>query len=391
MRQLGEARAWQYIKEMKRIGDGPRKGLLALSSACLLRCVLVFLLGLAAEIHGDEAGNLEPHRYIAYRSAGKLEIDGRLDEPGWQRVSWTDEFQDIEGVSSENPEFRTRCKMLWDDTHFYVAADLQDRHVWATLKERDATIYHDNDFEIYIDPDGDTHEYYEVEINALGTILDQLLTKPYRDGGSAVMAWDIAGLKSAVHIWGTLNNPLDEDEGWTVEIALPWAVLKECAHRLVPPRPGNQWRVNFSRVQWEVGEGGRSGKSADSRSQTWSWSPQGANTMHHPERWGYVQFSADLAGGGPSAFPLPRQSEALRLLREIYEQQRRYHDENGRYASDLDSLGIKHRLLKDYLWPPIIRATDRWFEAYLEEVEDLDRDGEIDRWYIRQDSRTWKE
>ncbi len=95
-------------------------------------------------------------------------------------------------------------------------------------------------------------------------------------------------MKSAAHIWGTLNNPLDEDEGWSVEIALPWSVLKECAHRLVPLRPGDQWRVNFSRVHWEVDKGGRSGKSADSRSQTWPRSPQGAHTMHHPDRW-YVR------------------------------------------------------------------------------------------------------
>ena len=46
--------------------------------------------------------------------------------------------------------------------------------------------------------------------------------------------------------------------------------------------------VNFSRVHWEVDKGGRSGKSADSRSQTWPRSPQGAHTMHHPDHW-YVR------------------------------------------------------------------------------------------------------
>ena len=122
--------------------------------------LLVGLCGVASNLHGVEGAQ---QRYMVYPAAGKLEIDGRLDEPGWQRVSWTDPFRDIEGGSIDKPEFHTRCKMLWDDSHFYVAADLQDRHVWATLKERDATIYHDNDFEIYIDPDGDTHEYYEVE------------------------------------------------------------------------------------------------------------------------------------------------------------------------------------------------------------------------------------
>ena len=237
--------------------------------------------------------------------------------------------------------------------------------------------------------DGDTHEYYEIEINAFGTILDQLLTKPYRDGGTAVTAWDIGGLQSAVQIWGTLNNPLDEDEGWTVEMALPWPVLKECAHRPVPPKAGDYWRVNFSRVQWD--ESGKSGKATGSRSRTWCWSPQGTSTMHHPERWGYVRFSGDTPNGSRPPPSAPRYAEGLRLLREIYDEQRRFYDASGRYAADIDTLGITHRLLQNFLWPPSMTATDRWFEAYVEEVEDLDGDGEIDRWYVRQDSKTWKE
>ena len=86
--------------------------------------------------------------------------------------------------------------MLWDDSRFYVSAMLEEPHVWGTLVERDSVIYHDNDFELFIDPDGDTHEYYELEINALGTEWDLLLVKPYRDGGPAVHEWDIAGLET---------------------------------------------------------------------------------------------------------------------------------------------------------------------------------------------------
>ena len=86
--------------------------------------------------------------------------------------------------------------MLYDDNYFYFAAELDEPHVWATLTDRDAVIYHDNDFEVFIDPDGDNHLYYELEINALGTEWDLLLVKPYRDGGPAINAWDIQGLQT---------------------------------------------------------------------------------------------------------------------------------------------------------------------------------------------------
>ena len=103
--------------------------------------------------------------------------------------------------------------MLWDDPCFYIAADLEEPHVWATMEQRDAKIYNDNDFEVFIDPDGDTHLYYEFEINAAGTEWDLLLIKPYRDGAPFVSGWDMAGLRTAVHVWGTINEPHDEDQG----------------------------------------------------------------------------------------------------------------------------------------------------------------------------------
>ncbi len=94
---------------------------------------------------------------------------------------------------------------------------------------RDAVIFHDNDFEVFIDPDGDTHAYYELEVNALGTPWDLMLIKPYRDGGRAIDGWDIAGLKVGVDLRGTINRPGDRDDGWTVELAMPWRILREAA------------------------------------------------------------------------------------------------------------------------------------------------------------------
>ncbi len=119
--------------------------------------------------------------------------------------------------------------MLWDDNYFYVAARLDEPHVWGTLTKHDSVIFHDNDFEIFIDPDGDNHQYYEIEINALNTEWDLFLGKPYRNGGPAVNEWEIPGLKTGVHVYGTLNNPSDRDEGWSVEFAIPWKVLAEYA------------------------------------------------------------------------------------------------------------------------------------------------------------------
>jgi hypothetical protein len=190
--------------------------------------------------------------------------------------------------------------MLWDDEFLYVAADMQEPHLWATLHERDAVIYYDNDFEIFLDPDGDSHLYTEIELNALNTVWDLLLVKPYRDGGPAIHAWDIPGLKTAVHLEGTLNDPSDVDTGWSVEIAIPYAVIAETTPSACPPKPGDRWRVNFSRVEWrlDVLDGGYAktldavtGKSLPE--DNWVWSPQREIAMHEPEHWGIVEFVTD--------------------------------------------------------------------------------------------------
>ncbi len=238
-----------------------------------------------------------PRHYVCHRATGPIALDGLLDNPAWEQAPWTDDFADIEGGSRPPPRFRTRAKMLWDDECIYIGAMLDEPHVWGTLTERDQIVFHDNDFEIFIDPDGDRHEYYEIEINALNTIFDLFLVRPYSEGGPALHGWDCKGLRSAVHVYGTLNNPSDTDRGWSVEFAIPWTALGEAAHRPVPPRAGDTWRMNFSRVEWQTRiESGRYQKVPDTPEDNWVWSPQGIVDMHQPEHWGYVEFSTRGAG-----------------------------------------------------------------------------------------------
>lgn len=141
----------------------------------------------------EPRGNIEPRHYLCYRTAGEITIDGKLDEPSWERAPWTDYFVDIEGDLKPRPRFKTRAKMLWDDEYFYVAADMEEPHLWATVAQRDVPVYNEHDFEVFIDPDGDTHEYCELEMNARNTVWDLMSLMPHRDGGPMVIAWDIAG------------------------------------------------------------------------------------------------------------------------------------------------------------------------------------------------------
>lgn len=305
----------------------------------------------------------------------------------WQMVQWTDDFVDIERDLKPKPRFRTRVKMLWDDQYFYVGAELEEPRVWATLTRRDTVIFYDNDFEIFIDPDGDNHEYYEFEMNALNTGWVLLLLKPYRDGGPPINSWDIQGLKTAVYVDGTLNDPSDTDKGWSVEIAIPWAALKEYAHRPTPPAEGDQWRVNFSRVEWETEiVDGKYQKVKGKREDNWVWSPQGVIDMHRPELWGYVQFTK--AAGGKTEFYPDQSLPARNVLIQIYYAQKRYYDKWKRWASSLEDLDVKIPQDSDALTSPTLKATEEGFVATV--ILRLPND-RTQQWHIRQDSRIWCE
>jgi hypothetical protein len=164
---------------------------------------------------------------VCCKTLRDLSIDGIADETAWREVPFSNYFVDIEGDKKPQPKFDTRVKMLWNDNYLYIYAELTEPHICAKLTQRDTIIFFDNDFEVFIDPDGDNHGYYEYEVNARDVVWDLLLIKPYQDGGPNITNWDIHGLLSAVKIYGTINDPGNTDEKWTVEIAFPMDVLME--------------------------------------------------------------------------------------------------------------------------------------------------------------------
>ncbi len=364
----------------------------SLFSLCLLPSFLLLFCLCAATKQlesGDSTGYgmPSPKGYVCAQAASPILIDGKMSEPAWQMARWTDDFVDIEGELKPRPRFRTRVKMLWDDQYFYVGAELEEPQVWATLTKRDTIIFHDNDFEIFIDPDGDNHEYYEFEMNALNTGWDLLLLKPYRDGGPPIDSWDIKGLKTAVYVDGTLNDPSDTDKGWCVEMAIPWSALKEYAHRETPPAEGDQWRMNFSRVEWETEiVDGKYQKVNGKREDNWVWSPQGVVDMHRPELWGYVQFTK--SAGGKTEFYPDQSLPARNALIQIYYAQKRYYDKWKRWASSLEDLDVEIPTESDVLTSPMLKATE---EGFITTVVLRLPNGKTQQWHIRQDSRIWFE
>jgi hypothetical protein len=317
--------------------------------------VLTFLLLSASpklmaqsSLKGLEPLFTTPKNYVVQHTDQPLKLDGSLVESDWQKATWTTDFVDIEGSLKPLPSLRTQVKMLWNDSTLFIAAKMQEPQVWATQSHHDDIIFKDNDFEIFIDPDNNTHQYFEIEVNAFNKIFDLFLPKPYRNGGDALVGWDVGGLKSGVKIDGTLNNPKNKDQGWTVEMAIPLKSLR-MGFPFQIPAEGTLWRINFSRVEWDTKiTGNKNTKLLDASGKNlpehnWVWSPQGVIDMHYPEHWGYLQFTRTK----DAVFTMPFSELQKQQLWLIYYRQKQHQEKTGHYAANLAELEITPQVTID--------------------------------------------
>jgi hypothetical protein len=262
-------------------------------------------------------------------------IDGILGDKAWKDAAWTSLFVDIEGDRKPRPRHQTRAKMSWDNDCLYIGAFLQEPHLIGTLHQRDTVIFFDNDFEIFMDPDRDCMAYMEFEMNALNTVWDLLLPKAYRAKGDADNSWNMEGLRTAVHLYGTINDPSDIDSGWSVELAIPWTALRRGGVNGAP-LVGDTWKIDFSRVEWKYDVTPAGYKKLAGPEDNWVWSPQWVVDMHRPEFWGELVFERKK-GPIPSADPA---WPAYVYLSKVWYAQNDYKTAHGRYAVSLAELGL---------------------------------------------------
>ena len=328
-----------------------------------------------------------PLQYTVLRTSEKMMIDGKDDERDWSKAPWTQAFTDIETGGQINPEQEAKCKMLWDNDFLYLFVKFREHDLWASIKNHDAPVFQDNAFEMFIAPGEETYNYFEFQVNAYGTVWDLFMPRPYRNGGSGLSTWDIKGLQKAVYLDGTLNNPADTDRSWSIELAVPFSSVRMNGGR--NPSTGTIWRMNFSRVQWELDT--LNGAYFRRKDKTMGkllaehysvWSPQGIVNLHYPERWGYVLFSNTLS---TKSFLSPEDEQLKLLVWKYYYLQQQFKRRNGKYATalkQLDSLstGIADSTANESEIQMSVDDHQFWIQVFLptlSEIMAINEEGEI--------------
>jgi hypothetical protein len=190
---------------------------------------------------GPELGKAaELPEYKVTRAAKPPVIDGALDDAAWKAATPVV----LRGSFDGRPvSLRTEARILYDDAHLYVAFDAEDPDIWGTMRQRDDPIYEQEVVEVFLDANADGRTYNELQVSPHNVLFDAYF--PARRQGMDT-GWD-SGMKTAVKVRGTLDNPADRDEGWTVEMQIPFARLAEVPN--VPPKKGDRWRFNLYRLE----------------------------------------------------------------------------------------------------------------------------------------------
>ncbi|MBV8818616.1 MAG: carbohydrate-binding family 9-like protein [Acidobacteriaceae bacterium] len=213
-------------------------------------------------------------RYEVKRAATPIVVDGRLDEAAWSKskpIEFVFPWDQQTGAKQ-----KTMARLLWDDDYLYVAYECEDTDIVALHQNRDDPTYKDDAVEIFINPDPTQTFYYGLEMNALATLYDYFYAFPKL----LIARVNFEGVHLATNIRGTLNVTGDKDEGWSLEVAIPWKNFTELAKTL-PPAPGSVWRANLNR--WD-------GTEPNRRLSQWSNSGMPDPNPHNPERFGELVF-----------------------------------------------------------------------------------------------------
>ncbi len=175
--------------------------------------------------------------------------------------------------TGQAPLLKTAIRVGYRSGCLLVRFDGRDAGVVATLTERDAPLWREDVFEVFLSPHEPPTTYYEFEVNPLGALFDARIQSPdlRRETMRAETAWNCRGLQA--HVVRQTNR-------WSALLRIPLASMD-------PKRAVRLWRANFYRI--DRGE----------KDEYSAWSPTLADPpdFHVPERFGVLRLPNEDVDG----------------------------------------------------------------------------------------------
>lgn len=198
--------------------------------------LLSFTFGCPIFAQSNQSGSdgIETYQIEAYRLGVDEEfiLDGRLNEPFWNRIIPITNFRQQEPEEGNTPSERTEIYVAYDASYLYIGAKLFDSNpdgILAYQKRRNQGLGTDDRFMWILDTFNDGRNAYFFETNPAAIRGDGLLT--VGQGTNLNKSWD--------GIWNVRTSITEE--GWIVEVQIPFRSLD------FNPENSN-WGINFQRT-----------------------------------------------------------------------------------------------------------------------------------------------
>ncbi len=217
---------------------------------------------------------------VCHRLRNPLLLRGDVSDPSWHQAI---PLELVDAITGQPGRYTTTARTLYDDRYLYVSFVCEDRYVWGTHSQRDAAIYDEECVEIFLNPCGCGHQYFEINVSPKNVLFDACILNQRTERNphapfAGLHGWDLQDFKSAVAIQGVPDIP-DGATAWSAEYAIPFKELYGAVN--LPPKPGDLWRINFFRID----------ALKPGAPELYAWRPPLADTFHLPWRFGWLRFA----------------------------------------------------------------------------------------------------
>ena len=239
--------------------------------------LIIFLISMFFSCGEVKENSESVPKIMASYTDSELIIDGLLTESIWQKTQSVVLRENRSGISVTDTNYLTIAQIAYDQDNLYIAFTCNDPDIWGDFTERDQHLWTEEAVEVFIDTDTISNTYVEIEVSPNNILFDSFIVDPVDIDIAATKEFDLAGIKTAVTVDGSVNIADDPDKKWTVEIAIPFNDLVDEDDTIIPGK--TEWRINLYRIE----------RTRGGESSSYAWSPTRAR-FHKPAAFGILNF-----------------------------------------------------------------------------------------------------
>lgn len=222
--------------------------------------------------------------YKVFPAGEKIVIDGKNDEMIWRKAE-AREFNNHYREEKPSDRQKSSFRMVRDAQYLYVFFEFEDQFLTARETNPDSEPYLDDCAEIFIIPAPDSLDsHIGFELNIYKASNDFIYFNNYYQDRDYVLKGFDPEFNAGVTYSGSLNDNSDTDQGWTLELAIPFDNFRNLPNQLFP---GDQVKWAFQAVRQDRNEVEGSRISTSTLFPIYDIS----KGVHQVNRFGLMEFS----------------------------------------------------------------------------------------------------